>query len=233
MKRGHLDVPVIGVAKSGWNLEQLQARARESIEQHGGTRRGGVRPKLAGLLRYVDGDYSDAATFQAITQGARRRAAAGALSRDSAGALRHGGRAARRRRTAPAARASIVEKPFGHDLASAQASSTRILLQHVRRGRTSFASTTISASGRCTTWCSSASRTRSSSRSGTASHVKSVQITMAENFGVQGRGAFYDQIGTIRDVIQNHLFQVLAQSRDGAAGARPTANRCATRRSRC
>ena len=76
--------------------------------------------------------------------------------------------------------------------------------------RTSSASTTTSASGRCTTWCSSASPTRSSSRSGTASSSKSVQITMAESFGIQGRGAFYDQTGTIRDVIQNHLFQVLA-----------------------
>src|SRR5262250_1673350 len=75
-KRGHLEVPVIGVAKAGWNLEQLRARAHDSLEKHGG-----VDPvafdKLSGLLRYVDGDYSDPATFQAIRQelkGAQRPA---------------------------------------------------------------------------------------------------------------------------------------------------------------
>src|ERR1700761_7351978 len=65
VKRGHLNVPVIGVAKSGWNLDQLRARARDSLEKHGG-----VDPaafdRLCSLLRYVDGDYKDAATFQAI-----------------------------------------------------------------------------------------------------------------------------------------------------------------------
>ena len=77
LKRGHLDVPVIGVAKAGWNLDQLKARAHESIEKHGG----GIDPaafeKLSNLLRYVDGDYADAATFQAIRKelgGARRPA---------------------------------------------------------------------------------------------------------------------------------------------------------------
>src|SRR5215475_13317583 len=66
IKHGHLDVPVIGVAKAGWNIDQLRARARDSIEKHGA----GIDPaafdKLCGLLRYVDGDYKDAATFQAI-----------------------------------------------------------------------------------------------------------------------------------------------------------------------
>src|SRR3979411_2602708 len=66
-KRGHLDVPVIGVAKAGWNLDQLKARAKESIEKHGGL--GPVAfEKLCSLLRYVDGDYNDPATFQALRQ---------------------------------------------------------------------------------------------------------------------------------------------------------------------
>src|SRR5262245_5145163 len=66
IKRGHLNIPVIGVAKAGWNLEQLRARAKDSLEKHGG----GVDPaafdKLSGLLHYVDGDYNDSATFTAL-----------------------------------------------------------------------------------------------------------------------------------------------------------------------
>src|SRR3984957_9681177 len=65
LKRGHLNVPVIGVAKAGWNLDQLKSRAKESLEKHGGLDPGAFE-RLNGLLHYVDGDYKDAATFQAI-----------------------------------------------------------------------------------------------------------------------------------------------------------------------
>src|SRR5499425_13510 len=65
VKRGHLNVPVIGVAKSGWNLEQFRARARDSVEEHGGIDPAAFE-KLCGLLRYVDGDYQDLATFEAL-----------------------------------------------------------------------------------------------------------------------------------------------------------------------
>src|SRR6476659_4654133 len=65
VKRGHLDMPVIGVAKAGWNLDQFRARARDSVEKHGGLDPAAF-DKLCGLLRYVDGDYNDPATFQAI-----------------------------------------------------------------------------------------------------------------------------------------------------------------------
>ena len=65
LKRGHLDVPIIGVAKAGWTLEQLRARAREGLEKHGGLDASAF-DKLSGLLRYVDGDYADPATFDAI-----------------------------------------------------------------------------------------------------------------------------------------------------------------------
>ena len=66
LKRGHLNVPVIGVAKAGWKLDQLKARARDSVEKHGGGADPIAFEKLSSLLRYVDGDYADAATFQAI-----------------------------------------------------------------------------------------------------------------------------------------------------------------------
>jgi glucose-6-phosphate 1-dehydrogenase len=76
LKRGHLDVPVIGVAKAGWNLEQFRARAHDSLEKHGGVNAAAFN-KLSGLLRYVDGDYTDPSTFQAIRKelkGAQRPA---------------------------------------------------------------------------------------------------------------------------------------------------------------
>src|SRR6516225_9130501 len=126
LKRGHLTVPVIGVAKAGWKLDQLRARARDSLEHHGG-----VDPaafdKLCGLLRYVDGDYNDPATFLAIRNElgpAQRPAHYLAIPPSLFGVvveqLAKSG-CARNGRV-------IVEKPFGHDLQSAQ-QLNRILLQ--------------------------------------------------------------------------------------------------------
>ena len=118
VKRGHLNVPVIGVAKAGWNLEQLRARAHDSLEKHGGVDAAAF-DKLSGLLRYVDGDYADPATFQAIRKelnGAQRPAHYLAipplLFETVVEQLAKSG-------CAQGARV-IVEKPFGHDLASAQ-----------------------------------------------------------------------------------------------------------------
>ena len=126
VKRGHLNVPVIGVAKTGWNIDQLRARARDSVEKHGG----GVDPaafdKLCGLLRYVDGDYKDAATFQAIRKklgSAERPAHYLAIPPALFGLV------VEQLAKADCTKGArvVVEKPFGHDLVSAQALN-RILL---------------------------------------------------------------------------------------------------------
>ena len=143
VKRGHLNVPVIGVAKAGWTLEQLRARARDSVEKHGG-----VDPAafdtLSRLLRYVDGDYNDAATFQAIRKelgGAQRPAHYLAIPPMLFGTVvdhlvKSG--------CAKGARV-IVEKPFG--MISPRLRSSITICMPRFRSPASFASTTISASG--------------------------------------------------------------------------------------
>ena len=145
VKRGHLNVPVIGVAKGGWNLDKLRARAHDSLMQHGGVDPEAFK-KLSGLLRYVDGDYTDPATFQALRKelgGAQRPAFYLAipplLFETVVEQLAKSG-------CAKGARI-IVEKPFGHDLASAQ-ELNQTLHRSFSRVRRFFASITILASGR-------------------------------------------------------------------------------------
>ena len=149
-------------------------------------------------------------------QGTRLGPTSGPLPRHPAGAVRRGRGAARQVGVRRGARV-IVEKPFGRDLASAQALN-RILLGNFDESAIFRIDHYLGQEAGAEPALSSASPTRSWSRSGTASYVESVQITMAEDFGVQGRGAFYEEAGAIRDVVQNHLLPGAGQPGDGAAG---------------
>jgi glucose-6-phosphate 1-dehydrogenase len=205
IKRGTLDVPVLGVAKAGWNLDQLKARAKDSLEKHGGLD-SAAWAKLSSLLRYVDGDYADPATFVAVRQalGSAERPAhylaiPPSMFETVVEQLVQTG-------CAKSARI-IVEKPFGHDLASAQ-ELNRILLSAFPESSI-FRIDHYLAKGPVHHMVSFRFSNTFLEPLWNRDYIESVQITMAEDFGVQGRGSFYDQTGAIRDVVQNHIFQVM------------------------
>jgi glucose-6-phosphate 1-dehydrogenase len=210
VQRNRLDVPVIGVARSGWDLARLRERAHDSLKHHG-ERPGKVDEeafaKLSSLLRYIDGDYADPRTFQRLRKAlgdAKRPLHYLAIPPSMFATVTEGLAAAG---GVDGARV-VVEKPFGRDLVSAR-ELNQILHRHLPEDRIfrmdhflgkepiqnilylRFANAMLEP-----IW--------------NAGHIRQMQITMAEDFGVKGRGAFYEEAGAIRDVLQNHLLQVLA-----------------------
>jgi glucose-6-phosphate 1-dehydrogenase len=206
VRRGALNAPIVGVARSGWGLEQLRARARDSLEHHGGVDPGAF-DKLCSLLRYVDGDYADAKTFQRLRRelGAAARPLHYLAIPPSAFTEVIDGLA----KVGCATNARVaVEKPFGRDLASARALNQT--LHKAFPERSIFRIDHYLGKEPVLNLLYYRFANVSLESLLDRDHVDNVQITMAERFGVQGRGKFYEETGAIRDVIQNHVLQVVS-----------------------
>jgi glucose-6-phosphate 1-dehydrogenase len=206
VKRHNLTIPIVGVAKAGWNLDQLRARARDSVATHGGVDEAAFA-KLSALLQYVDGDYRDPQTFAQLRQAlgnAQRPLHYLAIPPSMFAAVAEG---LAKSGSATGARV-VVEKPFGRDLASAR--ELHAILDRFFSEDAIFRIDHFLGKEPVQNILYTRFANRFLEPLWNRAHIRSVQITMAEKFGVQGRGRFYEEAGAIRDVIQNHLFQVLA-----------------------
>ena len=207
VKAGVLDVPVIGVAKSGWTLAQLQDRARKSVEEHGG----GVQPaafeRLMQLLDYIDGDYGDPATFQMLRKKLGKAQCPTNYLAIPPSLFATVVEGLDKADCSQGARV-IVEKPFGRDLASAM--ELNHILQTVFPEKQIFRIDHYLGKDAVENLLFFRFFNTFLEPIWNRNYVHHIQITMAEDFGVQGRGKFYEEAGCIRDVIQNHMLQVVA-----------------------
>jgi glucose-6-phosphate 1-dehydrogenase len=206
VRRGHLDVPVIGVARSAWSVDQFRQRVHDSLEKYGGIDPAAFE-KLSGLLRYVSVDYTDVSACRAIhkeLKDARHPAIYLAvpphLFAPAVEQLAQSGCAKEAR--------IIVEKPFGRDLASAR--NLNQILREVFDESSIFRVDHYLGKKPVNNMLVFRFANTFAESFWNRNYVESVQVTMAEDFGVQGRGVFYDETGAICDVIQNHLFQIIS-----------------------